>query len=204
MNLGMVIATSVHGDESDGNHGDEPLTNYTIIEPANVADVVANPNKFLQKATTFFYYDLFAWMNGNQPVCFANVVRETHESELQRQSNKNLYQRWIFKRLGQNLQTKVQAEPGEALKWQGNNLVTIDTTPNLRWVGNGRTILNNKGNPVKQFEPFFSTTFEFENDDALVEIGFSSVFYYDALSRIFVLNMQTEHFLKLNLMHGNN
>ncbi|HVX27530.1 MAG TPA: toxin TcdB middle/C-terminal domain-containing protein, partial [Parafilimonas sp.] len=181
--LGMVIATSVHGDESDGNHGDEPLTNYTIIQPADVADVVANPNKFLQKATTFFYYDLFAWMNSNQPVCFVNVVRETHESELNNNQTKTYISVGYSNGLGQNLQTKVQAEPGDALKWQGNNLVTIDTTPNLRWVGNGRTIVNNKVNVVKQFEPFFSTTFQFENDDSLVEIGFSSVFYYDALSR---------------------
>ena len=34
--LGMVIAVSVHGTEGNGNHGDEPLTNYTIIIPANV------------------------------------------------------------------------------------------------------------------------------------------------------------------------
>ena len=41
--LGMVIATSVHGDEGDGNHGDEPLSNYNIIEPTNVAEVIFNP-----------------------------------------------------------------------------------------------------------------------------------------------------------------
>src|SRR6185312_14254701 len=43
--------------------------------------------------------------------------------------------------------------------------------------------------PVKQYEPFFSTTFEFEGENALVEIGFSSVFYYDPLSR----NIHVEH-----------
>ncbi len=182
--LAMVIVTSVHGEESDGNHGDEPLANYTIIVPTDIAQVIADPINFLQHATTFFYYDLFAWMNNNQPVCFASVVRETHESEL---SNGDLTKVFLSvgysNGLGKSLQTKMQTEPGEALKWQGNALVTVDTSPNLRWVGNGRTILNNKGNPVKQYEPFFSTTFEYENDDALVEIGFSSVFYYDALGR---------------------
>ena len=41
--------------------------------------------------------------------------------------------------------TKLQAEPA---------------TPGgpARWVGSGRTVLNNKGNPVKQYEPYFSTT----------------------------------------------
>ena len=155
-----------------------------FIIPADLNEVISNPHKFLQHATSFFYYDLFAWINRSQPVCFANVVRETHESELSggNQSKVSLSVGYS-NGLGKNLQTKIQAEPGDALKWQGNTLITVDTSPNLRWVGNGRTILNNKGNPVKQYEPFFSTTFEYESEDALVEIGFSSLLYYDPLSR---------------------
>ena len=80
--LGMVIASSVYGDESDGLHGDKPLSSYNIIVPANLDEVITDPHKFLQQATTFFYYDLFAWVNRNQPVCFASVVRENHESEI--------------------------------------------------------------------------------------------------------------------------
>ena len=151
----------------DGNHGDEPLSNYNMIAPMNLAEVISDPHKFLQQATTFFYYDLFAWINRNQPVCFASVVRETHESELSGGDQTKVFLSVGYRNgLGQNLQTKVQAEPGDALKWNAitNTLETIDTTPNLRWVGNGRTILNNKGNPVKQYEPFFSTTFEYENE----------------------------------------
>ena len=182
--LAMVIATSMYGTEGDGNHGDLPLTNYNVIVPADLNEVITDPHKFLQHATTFFYYDLFAWVNRNQPVCFASVIRETHESEL---SGGNLSKVSLSvgysNGLGKNLQTKIQAEPGNALKWDGNNLITVDTSPNLRWVGSGRTILNNKGNPVKQYEPFFSTTFEFEGEDSLVEIGFSSLLYYDPLSR---------------------
>jgi RHS repeat-associated protein len=86
------------------------------------------------------------------------------------------------------LQTKLQAEPGIALQWQNGAIVQIDTTPKLRWISNGRTVLNNKGNPVKQYEPFFSTTFEYESEDALVEIGFTPVLYYDTLGR----NIRTE------------
>ena len=188
--LGMVIAVSVHGTEGNGNHGDEPLTNYNIIAPANVNEVIFDPHKFLQHATSFYYYDFFAWMNRNQPVCFANVARETHESELSNGNQSKVFLSVGYSNgFGKSLQTKVQAEPGDALQWNGNNLITVDTTPNLRWAGNGRTIFNNKGNPVKQYEPFFSTTFEYESEAALVEIGFSSVLYYDALSR----NIRVEH-----------
>ena len=35
---------------------------------------------------------------------------------------------------------------------------------NPRWVGSGWTIFNNKGKPVRQYEPFFSATHRFEFD----------------------------------------
>jgi hypothetical protein len=53
-------------------------------------------------------------------------------------------------------QTKVQTEP--ALLNPG-----VPNSPILdpRWVGTGATIYNNKGKPVKQYEPFFSPTHHF-------------------------------------------
>ena len=37
-----------------------------------------------------------------------------------------------------------------------------DVSP--RWVGSGWTIFNNKGKPVRQYEPFFTDTHRFEFD----------------------------------------
>ena len=54
-----------------------------------------------------------------------------------------------------------------------------------RWVSSGWTIFNNKGNPVRQYEPFFSPLpekrheFEFGN-----EVGVSPVLFYDPVERI--------------------
>jgi len=81
--------------------------------------------------------------------------------------------------------TKVQAEPGDAPELEDGLPVRpinpIPTDP--RWVGTGRTVLNNKGNPVKQYEPYFSATQEFEDDDDLVEWGVTPTIHYDALGR---------------------
>jgi hypothetical protein len=134
-------------------------------------------------------------MNNAKPVCFANVVRETHESDLpQNQLSRVFLSVGYSSSNGGLLQTKLQAEPGIALQWQNGAIVQVDTSPNLRWISNGRTILNNKGNPVKQYEPFFSTTFEYESEDALVEIGFTPVLYYDAWEEILKQNLQMEQF----------
>ena len=49
---------------------------------------------------------------------------------------------------GNVVQDKVSAEPGDVGGFY--------TSP--RWVGSGRTVLNNKGLPARQYEPFFSAT----------------------------------------------
>jgi RHS repeat-associated protein len=94
---------------------------------------------------------------------------------------------------GHEVLKKVQAAPGLApqrdaagkLVLDANgNIVQADTTPNLRWVGNGRTIVNNKGKAVKQYEPFFDSSPEYNNESELVEIGYTPLMYYDAPGRL--------------------
>jgi RHS repeat-associated protein len=99
---------------------------------------------------------------------------------------------------GHEVMTKVQAEPGLApqrdalgnlVKDSFGKLVLKDTAPDLRWVGNGRTIYSNKGNPVKQYEPFFDSVPEYAGEADMAETGFTSVLYYDAQGRL----IKTEH-----------
>ena len=40
-----------------------------------------------------------------------------------------------------------------------------------RWVGTGRTVFDNKGNPVKQYEPFFSSTHDVRGRDRARRVG---------------------------------
>src|SRR5205807_5263411 len=68
-------------------------------------------------------------------------------------------------------QSKAQAEPGP-----------VDGTPVAqRWAGSGWQLFNNKGKPVRQYEPFFSTTPAFEFDR---QNGVSSVLFYDPPERV--------------------
>lgn len=81
---------------------------------------------------------------------------------------------------------KMQAEPGEALSIADDGTVTVipDTSPNLRWVGNGRTIVNNKGNAVKQYEPYFSVAPGFDDEKEMLQLGVTPVMHYDPLGRL--------------------
>ena len=84
----------------------------------------------------------------------------------------------------------MQAEPGRVPLRDDNGNLIIDENrqPKLgesrcehRWVGSGWTIYNNKGKPVRKFEPYFSDTHRFESE---VEIGVSPVLFYDPVERV--------------------
>ena len=100
---------------------------------------------------------------------------------------------------------KVQAEPGPAKQVTVNQMILIRflklirlplTLKQLRWIGNGRTILNNKGNAVKQYEPYFSVTYQFEDVKELVETGVTPILYYDAMGRMIKTEMPDATFSK--------
>ena len=42
---------------------------------------------------------------------------------------------------------------------------------NNRWVGSGRVVYDNKGNPVKSYEPFFDSSSIYDDESDLVEWG---------------------------------
>uniref|UniRef100_UPI0025E82ECE SpvB/TcaC N-terminal domain-containing protein n=1 Tax=Sulfurovum sp. TaxID=1969726 RepID=UPI0025E82ECE len=120
--------------------------------------------------TSTLEYDLFHWMTEEKPPFVKTLTRERHHSDDSPWQVSYLYSDGF----GREVQTKVQAEPG---KVRG---VHCDE----RWVGTGRKIYNNKGKPVKQYEPFFSNTFEYEDEAAVVEAGVTPVLFYDPLERV--------------------
>ena len=75
---------------------------------------------------------------------------------------------------GNVLMKVVQAEPDPELAQTNSNAP-------LRWIRNGLTVLNNKGKPVKQYEPVFSEKFGCQLPQAN---GVTSVMYYDAPGRL--------------------
>ena len=52
-----------------------------------------------------------------------------------------------------------------------------------RWVGSGRVVYDNKGNPVKAYEPFFDSSPVYDDESDLVEWGVTAITRYDPLSR---------------------
>ncbi|MDL1964154.1 MAG: FG-GAP-like repeat-containing protein, partial [Deltaproteobacteria bacterium] len=156
--LGFVVKTALRGQNPDETwEGD-----YLNPEESEIQTD--------DDPTTRLEYDLFQWSGSNRPNYVKTLARERHQDDTTPWQESFLYSDGF----GREVQTKVQAEPG---KVHGMHC-------DKRWVGTGRKIYNNKGKPVKQYEPFFSSTHEYEDEALVVETGVTPVLFYDPLERV--------------------
>ena len=144
------------------------------IAPDGSGDTDALPN-------TVHQYGSGAWRAGSSPVWTHTARRERRGDA----SSPWQAQRLYVDGLTRVAMTKVQAEPGEAWTSDGaGGVVLVDTGSSPRWVGTGRTVFNNKGLPVEQYEPYFATDAGFDTADALVKRTLSQSRRYDPLGRV--------------------
>lgn len=206
--LGMVAGTAVMGKplpapaEGDSLVGFvTDLTQVQLDDFFGAADPHATAAALLNGATTRIVYDLDRFQrtrraNPNapeqwQPACAATLARETHlNAPLPPQGLKIQLSFSYSDGFGREIQKKIQAEPGPVPQRDANGKIIVGgdgqpvMTPNdasPRWVGSGWTIFNNKGKPVRQYEPFFTDTHRLDLD---ARIGVSPVLFYDPAERV--------------------
>lgn len=205
--LGFVKAMALlgKGDEADdlGDQADPSwwISEFTTDEEKDLLDeffddpaseqLVSIGKDLLKHATGRFVYDFDAYINSGKPAAVASILREEHCIKNVASPVQICFE--YSNGLGHLVMKKTQAEPGVAKKAtiKPDDTYTInevDTSTlvqkQLRWIGTGRTVLNNKGNVVKQYEPYFSVTQQYEDLKELVETGVTPILYYDALGRL--------------------
>ncbi|WP_371356099.1 SpvB/TcaC N-terminal domain-containing protein [Pseudomonas chlororaphis] len=93
---------------------------------------------------------------------------------------------------GRLLQTQQKTVPGPAYVLDDNNRLILDdagqplvqnTSPNWRWVVSGRVDYNNKGLPVRRYQPYFVDQPRYVNDTSIQQWGYADTYYYDPLGR---------------------
>lgn len=191
--LGMVAGLAVMGkttenlgDSLDGFPSD--LSQQQVDDFYDAADPHTIAAPLLGGATTRTLYDVGRFARTRaaapndpttwQPAFAATITRETHVSDLAPNTTSKLQIEIGYSDgFGREIQKKVQAEPGPV----SEGGPTIDP----RWIGSGWTIFNNKGKPVRQYEPFFSQIstkghqFEFG-----IRVGVSPILCYDPVERV--------------------
>jgi len=205
--FGLPVATAVRGKGSE-NLGDS-LDDFGDFDAdlslAQLQAFVARPADLkaalLKRATSRFVYDLDRYRRCGEPPFAASLVRETHVSDPVPQQGVQVQVSFAYSDgFGRDLQSKIQAEPGDAPTRAANiPMPSGDVSPgaltlnggipqlgaaNPRWVGKGRTVYNNKGKPVKQYEPFFSSTHLYEPEPELTDTGVTPILFYDPVERV--------------------
>ena len=172
--LGMPAAVAAKGK---GNEGDQLADVPLEIPDAELLAFFTGPynentaRTWLGNATARHIYH---FGDDQHPACAAGILREKHVADLPPGEESPLQVAFEYSDGGGTvIVTKAQAEPGPA----GGP---------LRWIANGRTVLNNKGNPVKQYEPYFSEDANGNPDHRFEEPqekGVTALLYYDAAGR---------------------
>ena len=206
--LGMVVGTAVMGKPEDNPiPGDRLETTFRAdLTQAETDQFFANPTgpialTLLDQATTRIIYDLEQFRRTREtnpgdatqwlPPYAATLARETHVSDLDAGQQTKIQISFSYSDgFGREIQKKIQAEAGPAPRRDATGEIIVGTdgqlemTPNNvspRWVSSGWTVFNNKGKPVRQYEPFFTDFHRFEFD---MRIGVSPVLFYDPIERV--------------------
>jgi RHS repeat-associated protein len=174
--LGLVVGTAIMGKAFE-QLGDS-LAGFVAELPddvisAHVADPLTDPHAILGRASTRLIYDLFAYARTKTnpapaPCVVSTLARETHDADLAPGERTTVQHAFAYSDgFARVIQTKAQAEPGP------------NASP--RWVASGWTVFDNKGQPVRKFEPFFADSHHYEPN---VHAGVSSVAFYDPIGRV--------------------
>ena len=173
--LGLATASAVFagGDDLTGLVVDPAADRIATFFTAAYAE--AEAAALLANATARHLYYLgdrrendgtTTW--GHHPAAAATILREQHRA---------------VQPAGARLQTAFEYSDGTgAVLVKKAKAEPAPGTARLRWIATGRTILNNKGKPVAQYEPYFSSNeHRFEE---VAAVGVTSLSYYDALDRL--------------------
>jgi RHS repeat-associated protein len=209
--LGMVAGTALMGKPEDVPARGDQLTAafHADLTRAQTDAFLASPRgplaaTLLAGATSRVVHDLTAhWREPDParkpPIPIATLAREQHAAELAPGGLPRIQVSLSYADgFGREIQQKVPAEPGPVPQRAADGTIIIgadgqpqptahDVDP--RWVGSGWTVFNNKGKPVRQFEPFFTDTHRFESD---VRIGVSPILLYDPIGRV-VATLRPDH-----------
>ncbi len=194
--LGRLIATSFYSvtEEGERSEGFDRLPVNYCPPITSLDEALADPERAIGRFAAVYYYDALRWMQKRgtsvlDPARSAALISDNYPDDAPK-AQVRISLAWSdgFERI---LQTKQKAPPGKAyqrdeegnLKIEGTKLLEVDTREAARWVVSGRVEYNNKGLPVRTYQPYFVDSSSYVNDAALRKFGYYDTHYYDPLGR---------------------
>lgn len=189
--LGLLAVTTNYGTEAGQLVGDEPLADYHLQPAPTFEDVLNNPQKYLQNATVFYFYDLLAWADRRQPASAVSLQRRTFLHNLA-SMEADLIQTGITYSdgFGRVVESKLKTAPAPAALRRARastagetGVALVASDENQRWIVSGRTVYNNKGDTAEQYLPWFSPVPDYEEYVQMPSVP-PTGFHYDAIGRL--------------------
>lgn len=178
--LGMVFVQSMHGRERDGG-GAHPA-GFTPLDfarqdewprPASVAELLADPARYVRGAQAFFFYDFGAFeRGGTPPVSVAARAPRYPDPAAPDQT------------VGEPEIQLVYADGGGRVVQRSSKVEPAPGDPAPRWLVMDRVRYNSAGNPFRIYEPFYAATSAFIPGGEVGAYSVSPLFHYDAVDRV--------------------
>ncbi|GAA3788795.1 SpvB/TcaC N-terminal domain-containing protein [Streptomyces phyllanthi] len=193
--LGVVVGTATMGKIDEAGHDEQVGDTLDGFVPDLTDDVIEAhmrhpadaPLDLLGSATTRLVYDVNAFSRTSRehpggepqpgpPAAVLTLARERHSRGPDAVPAPRVQASLVYSDgFGREIMRKHEAAPGP------------DGAP--RWMASGWTVFDNKGRPVRRFEPFFSAVPDFEFDSAH---GVSPIICRDPLGRV-VATLHPDH-----------
>lgn len=188
--LMLVSVSSIRGEFEGQPVGDDSLANYSVIEDPTCKKILADPEKYLQGASTFFFYDLESWVRDQSlPPHFVELRRKRY---LNGDSDTTIVHH-KGDAAGTDIGISFGYFDGMMRQLSTVELVTGDPPYSLeslakggpsessgtRWLVENMTRYDDRGSPIRKYQPFFAPTPQFlsEADEP------HWLYQYDALYR---------------------
>ncbi|HIH1547964.1 TPA: SpvB/TcaC N-terminal domain-containing protein [Salmonella enterica] len=184
--LGRVRAVWFSGTENGAAVGFSGPVGFSLPGSADEAITLSGP----LPVARWYVYVTDGLMQDDGPRLPPHVVALTadrYDGDLDQQIRQQVT---FSDGFGRVLQTATRQAPGDA--WQrtdGGGLVTSgDGTPqaaptDFRWAVSGKTEYDNKGQPVRTYQPYFLNSWKYVSDDSARQDLHADIHYYDPVGR---------------------
>ncbi|WP_162902873.1 SpvB/TcaC N-terminal domain-containing protein [Taibaiella koreensis] len=185
--LGMPVAMALRGKGNEGDSlfdGARPspdLYDFADVEAQDLffdEDPEANASLLLGKATWRCVYRL-----DRLPLSVGMIARTGHVADTGTEPVEVLIRLSYTDGFGRLIMHKAQRQ-------------THGPEDRQHWTGTGRTVYNNKGKAVMQYEPYLSASHESDTAEQAAAQGISPQMHYDALGRVERTDMPDGSFSK--------
>jgi RHS repeat-associated protein len=191
--LGVSVASTTYGRIGANPWGFDPLAKLAPAFAPTLDAAVGDAAALIQGVSRYVWYDLTSWSSSGRPTCQVTLSRESLVHDGKGDGSANSALQIVVSYIdgnGRILQEKQLVEPGPAIARDGANQVIFDGAgqPVLkptatRWRSSGHMVYDIKERPLRQFEPFFTITHNYEGDGVLQTFGTAISHHYDVLGR---------------------